>query len=78
MTIIAALPASLGPDSHELMAYLNECRALRNKALYDQPYLVTAEKVSELLQAADELQALVIAWLAAEHPGLLPSGRADT
>ncbi len=78
VTIIAALPAILGPDVQELEAYLQECRSLRNKAMYDQPYLVTAENVRELVQAVDELQQRVLAWLADEHPELVPQKRAGT
>lgn len=72
VTVINALPASLGEDAQELAIYLNECRALRNKALYDQPYLVTPGKVRELVSALQELQQRVLAWLAEEHPELLP------
>ncbi len=72
VTVITALPASLGEDAHELMLHLNEARALRNRALYDQPHIVTADRVDELLDSVEELRRLVLAWLAEEHPELLP------
>ena len=75
VTTINALPAALGTDVRELSVYLSECRALRNRALYDQPHLVTSSKVSELIEAVDELQERVLAWLAEEHPELQPEGR---
>jgi len=71
-TVIAALPASLGPDALGLKAYLNQCRALRNRALYDEAHLVTAERVEELLEAVADLRRLVLTWLAENHPDLLP------
>ena len=76
VTVIAALPESLGPEAAELAAALNEFRALRNKALYDQPYIVTADRVRALLAVVDELQQLVLQWLAEHHRELLPEGLA--
>ncbi|MFW6156904.1 MAG: hypothetical protein ACOC7J_06270 [Armatimonadota bacterium] len=71
-TVIKALPASIGAQVQELSVYLDECRALRNKALYDQPHIATPSKVKELLEAVDELQKCVLTWLAEQHPELLP------
>ncbi|MEA3401502.1 MAG: hypothetical protein U9R79_09715 [Armatimonadota bacterium] len=72
VTVITALPASLGSEAQELTRYLNECREVRNQALYEKPGLATKDQVENLLSAVEELRARVLAWLEENRPELLP------
>ncbi len=72
MTIIKALPVSLGPKAMKLMNYLDHCRELRNEALYEKPGLASVEEVEQLMSVVGKLRKWLLTWLAEEHPELLP------
>jgi hypothetical protein len=72
VTIIKALPAAFGPEATKLMNYLDDCRELRNQVLYEKPGLIAVEEVDQLMSVVVRLRESVLAWLAEEHPSLLP------
>lgn len=76
-TIIYALSASFGSEAVKLMNYLDDCRELRNEALYEKPGLASVEEVEQLITVVEKLREFVLAWLAEEHPKLLPEGQSE-
>lgn len=67
-----ALRAALGSGVDALADYLDECRVKRNELSYEAANVVTQTEADELLKKTKELDLLVEAWIAANHPHLKP------
>ena len=74
---LQALPRILGQEHAKDATYLDACRAKRNTAEYDCVGGATDDDASELIEYAKELERVVLQWLKAEHPSLLPDKRSD-
>ena len=72
LTTIGALPLGLGNEVAVASSYLNDCRELRNEVLYDEPGGVKRAEVERLIGEVERLRGHVLAWLAEQHPDLLP------
>ena len=68
---IQALPLVLGRSREADAAYLDTCRVKRNTVEYDRIGTTSDSEVHELISFVRELQAEVIMWLQANHPGLV-------
>jgi hypothetical protein len=68
---IAALPLLLGGEAEELAAFLDRCRTRRHDVTYESVSSVSADEVTELREAVQDLDARVRAWLRRRHPHLL-------
>jgi hypothetical protein len=55
-----------------IVARLHRFRRRRNEMTYERVVTVTEREAAGLLTLVRELRASLIAWLTAEHPGLLP------
>ena len=62
----------LGRDAHPHLVVLENARAKRNHATYDEAGTISNTEVEELERTVVAFEALVRAWLAREHPDLLP------
>ncbi len=72
VTVLEALPNALGEDLRPVSDYLDDCRELRHTLTYERVGLATHDDVTEVLETVEELRERVLAWLAQEHPELLP------
>ena len=70
--VIAALPLLLGTELSRTADYLDDCRKLRHVLAYERVGLARQPEVERLLEVGRELRQRVLAWLAEEHPELLP------
>jgi len=67
-----ALKAAMGSSIDAMADYLNLCRDKRNELSYEAADVVTETEAQELITKTQELQTLVEAWLAQNHPNLKP------
>ncbi len=74
-TTSRALPMTMGEALGDVAEYLDTCRVKRNLGTYDRGGGITESELDELLTAMVDLMPRVMAWLKANHPELLPSGR---
>ncbi len=72
---LQALPLILGKEHGEDVEYLDACRTKRNTAEYDYVGGATDADARELIGYAKELERVVLQWLKAAHPSLLPDKR---
>jgi len=52
--------------------YFDKCREKRNRISYERPRQATATESDEVVKEATAFRGKVQAWLAANHPALLP------
>jgi hypothetical protein len=64
----------LGDDWAKASDYFEYCSRKQGQALYEQIGVVDERDADELLGEVKKLREDVLAWLRAEHEGLLPSG----
>lgn len=55
-----------------VVARLHRFRRMRNEMTYERVGTVTEREATALLTLVCELRSTLVAWLAAEHPALLP------
>jgi hypothetical protein len=67
-----AAELAIGPSVAKLTAYFEACRRKRNTLDYDVANVVSDTEASELLQKAREFKQDVEAWIANNHPNLVP------
>ena len=60
------------PAFQAFTAYFETCRRKRNTLDYDIANVVSDTEASELLQKAHEFKREVEAWIATQHPSLVP------
>lgn len=72
MTIVAGLTAAFGPTEGDFAKMLDRCRVKRNEVLYDSINVATEDDIKELADAVVRFERRVLAWLAEQHPELLP------
>lgn len=71
---INSLEFTLGEGHKATLIHLSKSSKLRHTTLYDQAGFIQKQDADDLLQAARQLQADVLAWLHSQHPTLVPSG----
>ncbi|HDS30909.1 MAG TPA: hypothetical protein ENN67_07705 [Firmicutes bacterium] len=70
-TLFSALPHFLGRNAVSVARFLDRCRRRRNVVVYGIEYPpVTDNQVSELANAVNELDSIIMSWLKSEHPEL--------
>ncbi len=62
----------LGRSGDPVMAVLEGGRRKRNRAVYDEVGTISRAEAASLRRAITDFEILVRAWLAREHPDLLP------
>lgn len=67
-----AAELAIGPSVSKLVAYFETCRRKRNTLDYDVANVVSDTEATELLQKAQEFRREVEAWIATNHPSLVP------
>ena len=70
---INSLEFTLGQQHKETLIHLSKSSKLRHTTLYDHAGVVQKQDADDLLEAARQLRADVLAWLRSQHPSLLPS-----
>ena len=68
-TAFEALQVGMGKGVTRLVPYFDACRRKRNHVDYDMANAATATEAAELIQKAEEFQALVEDWIRQHHPG---------
>jgi hypothetical protein len=71
---INSLPYTLGQQHADIAIYLSQCCTRRNHSLYDRAGVVSEPDARDLLEAACQLRAEVLACIRTEYPSLLPKG----
>lgn len=71
---INSLEFTLGEKYKPTLIHLSKSSKLRHTTLYDQAGFVQKQDADDLLQAAQQLRADVLAWLYSQHAILVPSG----
>lgn len=69
--VIESLKHTLGSACSQDVEYLDRCRRLRNRSVYDRAGVVSRETGDELLESAKKLCADVQGWLQRHHSGLI-------
>jgi hypothetical protein len=67
-----AAELAVGTSVSQLVTYFELCRRKRNTLDYDVANVVSNTESAELLQKAQEFKREVEAWIAANHPSLVP------
>ena len=71
-TTFEALELAMGPSITALAAYFDTCRRKRNLVEYDLANVATETETEELLRQAQQFVQVVEAWIAQNHPTLVP------
>jgi hypothetical protein len=71
---INSLEFTIGKEQRETLIHLSKSSNLRHISLYDQSGMIQKQDADDLLEAARQLRADVIAWLHAQYPNLVPKG----
>jgi hypothetical protein len=67
-----AAELAVGAGVTKLVTYFELCRRKRNTLDYDVANVVSDTEAAELLDKAREFKQEVEAWIAANHPSLVP------
>lgn len=67
-----AAELAIGASVSALVTYFELCRRKRNTLDYDVANVVSDTEAAELLQKAQQFKTEVEAWIAANHPALVP------
>ena len=68
---ILSLKFTLAGKAAERIDYLDRCRRLRHKTLYERADVIQEPEADKLLKAAKWLRDEVQAWLQKKHPDLI-------
>lgn len=68
--VVESLKLTIGLDTSKVQ-YLQNCRTLRSKSLYDRAGTVSKRDAGELFKFARGLKEIVLNWLKACHPELI-------
>lgn len=71
---INSLEYSLGQEQKATLIHLSKSSKLRHTSLYEQTGVIQKQDADDLLEAAKQLRADVLAWLRSRHPTLMPAG----
>lgn len=71
-TTFEALELAMGPSIASIAAYFDTCRRKRNLVEYDLANVATETETEELLRQAQQFAQTVEAWIAQNHPALVP------
>ena len=71
-TAFEALELAMGSGIANSSAYFDTCRRKRNLVEYDMANVATDTEADELLRQARQFGQLVEAWIAQNHPTLVP------
>ncbi len=71
-TTFEALELAMGPSIAASGSYFDTCRRKRNQVEYDMANVATETEAEELLRQAQQFGQLVEAWIAQNHPSLVP------
>ena len=68
--LIESLKFTIGTEVEESIDYLDQCRRLRHRVVYDERDAISTTEADKLLGAATELRKTVGKWLTDHHPNL--------
>lgn len=68
------LPEIMGPQAQARADYLDNCRSKRNVTDYDRAGEISERDAEEILAEARTFRKELLAWLAKNHPHLVPRG----
>jgi hypothetical protein len=71
-TTFEALERAMGPSIASTATYFDTCRRKRNLVEYDLANVATETETEELLRQARQFAQTVEAWIAQNHPALVP------
>ncbi len=71
-TTFEALELAMGPGIAATATYFDTCRRKRNLVEYDLANVATETETEELLRQARQFAQVVEAWIAQNHPALVP------
>lgn len=71
-TSFEAAELAVGASVSQLTTYFELCRRKRNTLDYDVANVVSDTEAQEILRKAEEFKREVEAWIAANHPQLVP------
>jgi hypothetical protein len=67
-----AAELAVGPSIAPLIIYFETCRRKRNLLDYDAANIVSDTEAAEILEKVQEFKREVEAWIAQDHPSLVP------
>ena len=71
-TSFEAAHLAVGSSVSQLTPYFETCRRKRNTLDYDAAYVISDSEAAEILKKAEEFRREVEAWIAKQHPHLMP------
>ena len=71
---IDALPFSIGDEYRSLADQIELSSRLRGQSIYDRAHVTEKKDADELHATATQLRTVVLEWMRATHPDLVPPG----